>query len=216
MHELRDVGRASLQLVPRQPFVLREQTAQQTRPRGFCSYMESFLRDLLRPPRRSLRPVRISPPARAAAAAAAAATAAFPCAATLPCAPDRSRAAHRDGRRHALADRAAAAQAVAAPPRPNPSARACRCRRRRRSTRCPCVVRVALCMCVCMYVVCVWTYVTLEPLSMIVDRYSGLDGSGGPRRRLVTDSLKNLVARRANHQSENDPCGSRSQGQTSK
>ena len=31
-------------------------------------------------------------------------------------------------------------------------------------------------------------YVTLEPLSMIlVDRYSGLDGSGGPRRRLVTD-----------------------------
>ena len=34
--------------------------------------MESFLRDLLRPPRRSLRPVRISPPARAAAAAAAA------------------------------------------------------------------------------------------------------------------------------------------------
>ena len=38
-----------------------------------------------------------------------------------------------------------------------------------------------------MYVVCVWTYVTLEPLSMIVDRYSGLDGSGGPRRRLVTD-----------------------------
>ena len=59
--------RASLQLVPRQPFVLREQTAQQTRPRGFCTYMESFLRDLLRPPRRSLRPVRISPPARAAA-----------------------------------------------------------------------------------------------------------------------------------------------------
>ena len=78
--------------------------------------MESFLRDLLRPPRRSLRPVRISPPARAAAAAAAATTAAFPRAATLPCAPDRSRAAHRDGRRHALADRAAAAQAVAAPP----------------------------------------------------------------------------------------------------
>ena len=107
---------ASLQLVPRQPFVLREQTAQQTRPRGFCTYMESFLRDLLRPPRRSLRPVRISPPARAAAAAAAATTAAFPRAATLPCAPDRSRAAHRDGRRHALADRAAAAQAVAAPP----------------------------------------------------------------------------------------------------
>ena len=36
--------------------------------------------------------------------------------------------------------------------------------------------------------VTVWTYVTLEPLplSMIVDRYSGLDGSGGPRRRLVT------------------------------
>ena len=34
---------------------------------------------------------------------------------------------------------------------------------------------------------CVWTYVTLEPLSMIVDRYSGLDGSGGARRRLVTD-----------------------------
>ena len=66
--------------------------------------------------RRSLRPVRISPPARAAAAAAAATTAAFPRAATLPCAPDRSRAAHRDGRRHALADRAAAAQAVAAPP----------------------------------------------------------------------------------------------------
>ena len=52
---------ASLQLVPRQPFVLREQTAQQTRPRGFCTYMESFLRDLLRPPRRSLRP---SVPAR--------------------------------------------------------------------------------------------------------------------------------------------------------
>ena len=42
--------------------------------------------------------------------------AALPRAATLPCAPDRSRAAHRDGRRHALADRAAAAQAVAAPP----------------------------------------------------------------------------------------------------
>jgi len=34
---------------------------------------------------------------------------------------------------------------------------------------------------------CVRTYVTLEPLSMMIDGYSGLDGSGGPRRRLVTD-----------------------------
>ena len=67
-------------------------------------------------------------------------------------------------RRRALADRAAAAQAVAAPPRPNPSARACCCRRRRRSTRLPCVVRVSF---VHVYVECVWTYVTLEPLSMI-------------------------------------------------
>ena len=90
-------------------------------------------------------------------------------------------------RRRALADRAAAAQAVAAPPRPNPSARACCCRRRRRSTRCPCVVRVALCM--CMSYVCGPLCHTLEPLSMIVDRYSGLDGSGGPRRRLVTDRV---------------------------
>ena len=90
-------------------------------------------------------------------------------------------------RRRALADRAAAAQAVAAPPRPNPSARACRCRRRRRSTQCPCVVRVALCM--CMSYVCGPLCHTLEPLSMIVDRYSGFDGSGGPRRRLVTDHL---------------------------
>ena len=61
-------------------------------------------------------------------------------------APDRARAVRRDGRRHARADRAAAAQAVAAPPRPNSSARACRCRRRRRSTRCPCVVRGMLCV----------------------------------------------------------------------
>ena len=49
-------------------------------------------------------------------------------------APDGARAAHR---RRALADRAAAAQAVAAPPRPKPSVRACRCRRRRRSTLSP-------------------------------------------------------------------------------
>ena len=90
-------------------------------------------------------------------------------------------------RRRAQADRAAAAQAVAAPARPNPSARACCCRRRRRSTRCPCVVRVALCMCMG-----VDLYVTLEPLPMIVDRYSGLDGSGGPRRRLVTDICTGL------------------------
>ena len=58
-------------------------------------------------------------------------------------APDRARAGRR---RRALADRAAAAQAVAAPPRPSPSARACHCRRRRRSTRSPCVVRVMLCV----------------------------------------------------------------------
>ena len=130
------------------------------RPGGRCSAPSEPVR-----PRVPLPPPPPPPPPR------------FPAPPRFPV-PDRARAVRRDGRRHALADRAAAAQAVAAPPRPNPSARACCCRRRRRSTRCPCVVRVALCM--CMYVVCVWTYVTLEPLSMIVDRYSGWMVAGGP------------------------------------
>ena len=47
----------------------------------------------------------------------------------------------------------------------------------------PSFLYVYVVMCVLIY------YVTLEPLSMIVDRYSGFDGSGGPRRRLVTDHL---------------------------
>ena len=49
---------------------------------------------------------------------------------------------------------------------------------------------------VCMCRMCVWAFMSHLSLYLcgLVDRYSGLDGSGGPRRRLVTDfaSLRGL------------------------
>ena len=111
-------------------------------------------------------------------------------------APDRARAAHR---RRALAV-FFLAQAVAVPPSPNPSVRACRCRRRRQSTQSPCVVTVMLCVgrwqsdSTQTPVRCVTCHLSLcldsSPSAQRSRRgalYSGLDGSGGARRRLVTD-----------------------------
>ena len=115
--------------------------------------MESFLRDLLRPPRRSLRPVRISPPARAAAAAAAATTAAFPRAATLPGALDHARAAQADGALWQTEQRPPR-RSLLRPVRIRPPARAA-------AAAAAAVYPVPVCRESCfvyVYVVCVWTY----------------------------------------------------------